>query len=139
MGPAVIRLLVSGSRSLTDREYLFRSLDTVVRERIPANEPVVLVHGGAQGADRLAAQWARERGHETEPHPADWRRHRKRAGGLRNQEMVDAGADRAVFFPLPGSTGTYDCLDRCLSAHIPVEVFHCHRNRPTPRQEGLWS
>lgn len=78
-----------------------------------------LVHGAATGADSLAAEWwgdIQER--PTEAHPADWDRHGKAAGPIRNQEMVDSGLDLCIAFP--GGRGTADMIRRCEAAGVPV-------------------
>jgi hypothetical protein len=57
-----------------------------------------------------------------EPYPADWS-FGKSGGPVRNQKMVDAGADVCLAFPLPDSTGTVDCMERARIAGIPTLVF----------------
>lgn len=115
-GRSSMRIIVCGSRNWVDYNAITSRLD-----RLPEN--AVIVHGGAPGADRLAAMWAELTRHETEEHKADWDRHGKAAGPIRNQEMVDAGADLAIAFRLNGaSRGTDDCIRRATSAGIPVEV-----------------
>lgn len=57
-----------------------------------------------------------------EPHPADWQRHGKAAGHIRNAEMVQAGADLVLAFYQRGArnTGTADLVRRASRAGIPV-------------------
>lgn len=106
-----MRLLVTGSRSWWDREQLHEELsaehDLLARTftRRYVAEGLTLVHGACpNGADKLAEEWA---GHheqfsvETEPHPADWEHHKRRAGTLRNTKMVDLGADACLAFAMP--------------------------------------
>jgi len=59
---------------------------------------------------------------EAEPHPADWERHGRAAGPIRNQEMADAGADLCIAFPYGIGKGTYDMIERARKAGIPVEI-----------------
>lgn len=68
------------------------------------------------GADRWAKIWCDRRGIPYKEYRADWDKHQKRAGPIRNQTMVDAGPDYAVVFP--GGRGTKDCHDRCKQAGI---------------------
>ncbi len=77
----------------------------------------VLVHGGATGADDLAAQWAERFGIEAEAHPAQWSIGRK-AGPLRNAKMARLGAALCVAFP--GNDGTADMIRKAKAAGIPV-------------------
>ena len=86
----------------------------------------VLVHGGARGADRLAAQMAEHYEMKTESHPANWDRDGIAAGLIRNQHMVDLGADLAVVFLVDGlpCKGTRDCLRRIEKAEIPYRKYY---------------
>src|SRR5690606_30354012 len=61
---------------------------------------------------------ARELGWHVVAYPADWRRHGRAAGPIRNQEMADAGADLCIAFP--GGRGTADMVRRARAAGIPV-------------------
>lgn len=122
-----VRILVTGTRKngAPIRERVFERLDSlVISEGFPLHRPIIVVHGKCPygGVDKYADDWATDRGHMVERHPAAWARYGKRAGGMRNQEMVDAGADYCIGFPAPGSRGTWDCLQRATDALIPVQV-----------------
>lgn len=126
-----MRVLVTGGRKFDDANMVVNALcqyppDTVV------------VHGGALGADALAAwYWAGIRQLKTEVHYANWPvcegvnctpSHRRKnklgeeycptAGPLRNQKMLESGVDLLIAFP--GGTGTEDMRYRALKAGIPV-------------------
>lgn len=113
-----MRILVTGSRNWTD-EALIRA---ALRQQAVGTEgqPKVVVHGAARGADRIAHQIALEFGWTADPHRADWGRFGKAAGPIRNQEMVDLGADICLAFVMEGSVGTVDCIRRAEEAGIPV-------------------
>ena len=137
------RILVTGSREWTDA----RTVESAILEAIrDFGRDLVIVHGDADGADKLADEAAWRHGLETDPKPADWDGpcrstckpgHRKRrrdgseycpaAGNCRNQEMVDGGAVVALAFLLPRSvspcTGTRDCARRTAAAGIPVRWY----------------
>lgn len=120
-----MRILVTGSRNWTDADAVYRALfEARMRARI--GEPVVIVHGHCPtGADRFADQWATQcvdPDVTVERHPADWAGRGKAAGPARNQRMVDAGADVCLAFPLPGSRGTWHCVQAAERAGIPVQV-----------------
>lgn len=116
------RVLVTGSRNYADKACVFGALDG-------AYEPgLTVVHGGARGADTLAGEWVqrmRTRGYPVveEVHPADWDKHGKPAGCIRNQEMVNLGADACLAFPLGESRGTRHCMKAAEKAGIPVINF----------------
>lgn len=109
-----MRVLVCGGRNFRDRNILFAELDRLHADWGPFKS---VIQGGADGADRLAKTWAEERGIECVTFPADWKKHGKRAGPLRNQQMIDEGKpDFAVSFP--GGAGTHDMMTRITKAKI---------------------
>lgn len=77
--------LVAGSRCFEDVVLLFDKLDYFLQRQ----EEVLIVHGGAQGADSIAAQYAEHRGFETKVFLPDWEGLGKKAGFVRNKEMID--------------------------------------------------
>jgi len=113
-GGAVIRVIVCGGRDFTDQRVVDDTLDRVHRK----HGAFTLVHGGAQGADLLAALWAASRGVEAEGHPAAWAVHGRAAGPKRNQYMLELGTDAVVAFP--GGRCTADMVRRARGAGVPV-------------------
>ena len=75
--------LVVGSRSFSDYPLLRDRLDTLLKNQ----DRVVIVSGGAKGADSLAARYANERGFPFVEFPADWERYGRKAGYIRNRKM----------------------------------------------------
>jgi hypothetical protein len=122
------RILVTGSRDLTDKEIVWGALSGVLETFIESMGPdewdITLIHGGAAGADTLAAEWAAEHAVKTERYNPQWGLYGKAAGPLRNQQMVNTGADICVGFLAKGSRGTADCLKRAEKAGIPTVVFN---------------
>jgi hypothetical protein len=62
-----------------------------------------LLHGGARGADRAIGRAARQLGWPVEVLPADWRRHGRAAGPIRNRELLELAISRAVALASPAS------------------------------------
>lgn len=121
-----MRLLITGSRSWVDRDAIERSLmrwylDVGSR----ADEAPVLVSGGCPtGADRMAEEaWTRQ-GLPLERHLADWDAHGKRAGFVRNAEMVKLGADACIAFIYDNSKGASMTADLAEKAGIPTLRLH---------------
>lgn len=126
------RILVTGSRDWSDPEAVYGALNATLREAWLAGcTRVIVVHGGARGADRHAGEWTRFPHHYAdvpvieEVHPADWNRHGKAAGHIRNQEMVDLDAHVCLAFFLRSALnrGTQDCVRRAEKAGIPVRRY----------------
>lgn len=114
------RVLVTGSRDWPDPSYVHRVLDAVCANNGWHRGDITVVHGGARGVDAYADDWARNRGVCTEVHKADWARHGRGAGPIRNQAMVNAGADICAAFIHQGSRGASHCADAAERAGIPV-------------------
>jgi hypothetical protein len=110
------RILVTGSRTWTDADAIHQAL----RSQVSPDEKAVVVHGGAAGADVMAGSSARFLGWRREVHCADWEKHGKAAGFIRNQHMVDLGADVCLAFIKNNSPGATDCAHRAEKAGIPV-------------------
>ena len=108
-----MRVLVCGGRDYADMDRVREALDGLD----PA--PEYLIEGGARGADRLAKGWAHMRGVPVLTYPAKWDEFGKRAGILRNAEMLEHGKpDLVVAFP--GGRGTADMVQRAERAGVPV-------------------
>ena len=110
-----LRVVVTGGRDFDDKAWVWSVLDRLHHERGIAR----LAHGGASGADIFAAQWAGNRGVHGAPYPADWRVKGKKAGPLRNREMLDAEKPDGVI-AFPGGRGTADCCRAAAERGIPV-------------------
>ena len=113
------RIIVCGSRAFQDKELLFRSLD----EALAGLDDVEIVSGHAQGADRLAEEYARERELDLKIFPADWKRYGKAAGPIRNREMLEYAKESAalVFAFWDGkSSGTKNMISMAKNDEIPV-------------------
>lgn len=110
-----MRVLVCGGREYDDWRTICWALDQYARNKPPAT----IIQGGAKGADFLAKVWAKYMAVDCEEYPADWKKHGKAAGGIRNQQMLDEGKpDIVVAFP--GGAGTADMIRRAKQAGVEV-------------------
>jgi hypothetical protein len=121
------RVLVTGSRDWEDVDLLRHQL-TLAWLQHPG--PFVVVHGGCPtGADDLASDLVAnmleaEMGDVSEEaHPADWKQHGRAAGPIRNQHMVNLGADLVLAFIRNGSRGASGCAALAEAAGIHVRRF----------------
>jgi predicted Rossmann-fold nucleotide-binding protein len=62
----------------------------------------LLLHGGARGADAAIARAAQQLGWSALALPAEWRRHGRAAGPIRNRQLLDQAIARAVAHSTPG-------------------------------------
>lgn len=123
-----LRILVTGSRTCTLEQastIVVRVLSTVVNSLADEFQDVIIVHGHCVhgGVDMVAHLWAIENAAAPEPHPAEWARHGKAAGPIRNAQMVALGANLCLAFPAPTSTGTWDCIRKAVAAGIPTQIY----------------
>ena len=129
------RVLITGSRAWSGERQIEEAFDRVAAANTEGF-PVVLIHGGAAGADRMCADSAKARGWRIEQHLAKWDTHDdecpfwhwelpicKMAGHRRNQEMVDSRADVCFAFIHERSRGATTCAARAKAANIPLFVW----------------
>lgn len=113
------RVLVCGGR-----DYLLFSAVFEALEVVWANSPGVLVviEGGAQGADQAASMWAEEHaelGVKHEQYKAEWGKYGKRAGPIRNKRMLREGKPDLVI-AMPGGKGTKNMVKQAQQISVPV-------------------
>jgi len=114
-----VRVIVCGSRTWSDEAAIAERLDQLPRWGL------TIVHGGARGADNVAGLWASGAGVDVEPFPADWDTHGRSAGPIRNQQMLDAGADLVIAFRSDGvSKGTDHMCSIARRRGVRVEVVN---------------
>lgn len=112
-----LRVLVCGGRDYKNVVVVYDQLDTL-RRKAP-HDAMLVIQGGATGADKLARQWAMDRSVEYQNYPADWATHGRAAGPIRNERMLIAGRPNLVV-AFPGGNGTADMVRRVRSAGIEV-------------------
>jgi hypothetical protein len=110
-------VLVCGGRDFTDYNWLANTLEAaIVYGKMDITQ---IIHGNARGADRLADRWASKMGIPCRRFDADWKTHRRKAGPIRNQQMIDEGKPDLVI-AFPGPPGTADMTARAKRHGIPV-------------------
>lgn len=79
-----------------------------------------LINGGARGADALAKEWGeRKSGVIVDTYYADWKKHGKAAGPIRNVQMLKEGRPNAVV-AFSGGSGTSHMISIAEKAGVPV-------------------
>lgn len=114
-----MKVLVCGGRDFEKFHILERVLDVVHKDgRIS-----LIIEGGAEGADKLAFDYAYMNLIPSMRFPANWHKYKKAAGPIRNQQMLDEGKpDLVVAFPTKNSQGTWDMIRRAEKAGIKIIV-----------------
>lgn len=119
------RLLIAGSRSYEGQPLawaspIFDNASYVFD--VPFDE---IISGGARGIDALAVAWASFKGAPFRVIEADWNRHGKRAGWLRNLEMAALSTHCIVVWDRL-SKGARMMIDIAYEQDIPTVVVTPH-------------
>jgi len=117
------RVLVTGSRDWDRPEVIHAALETELALAVAAGWQMIVIHGGAKGADAQAASWAHGKAVLVEPHHARWGLEGRFAGVNRNRRMVNLGADVTLAFIRNGSRGASHCARLAEEAGIPVNRY----------------
>lgn len=72
----------------------------------------LLVVGSSKGVDAQAAAWARKNGIQVKIVPADWDKHGRSAGPIRNSLMLKEHPETLAVISFPGGKGTEDCTKK---------------------------
>ena len=116
--------LVAGSRTFNNYALLEQKLNIALQRQ--HDKDIVIVSGGARGADALAERYAKEHGYQLRVFPANWNKHGRRAGMIRNEEMHKFISQ----FPYRGcicfwdgaSSGTKNNFGLCAKFNTPLRV-----------------
>ena len=110
-----MKTIIAGSRDITDYETVRAAVDA------SGFHISAVVSGKARGVDRLGEQWAREYSVPVKEFPADWNRHGKAAGPIRNRQMADyAGALIAIWDG--ESHGTKDMIVQARKNNLMIYI-----------------
>lgn len=110
-----MKLIVAGGRNynLTDRDK--SHLDALI-----LSIECVVSGGCPTGVDRDAEAWAEALGIPVARFPADWQKHGRAAGPIRNREMAEYADAIAVF---PGGKGTESMVKEAKLARLQIYDF----------------
>lgn len=111
------KIIVAGTRTFNDYELLKTTLDNLLQNKTD----IVIMSGGAKGADALGERYAKENNYPVEKYEADWNNldvkpcvvkyskygkpYNALAGHIRNEKMAQAACAAAIFWD-GSSTGS---------------------------------
>ena len=107
-----MRVLICGGRNFDDLPLMRKELEKI--KNITA-----IIHGGAKGADTQAGILAKILNIECVVYPADWSKHGKSAGPIRNAQMLKDGKASLVL-AFPGGRGTANMISLASKAFVAV-------------------
>lgn len=120
-----MKVLVCGSRQFTDYRKAKDALDRV-HQGCYISE---IIHGGAFGGDQCGARYAQENDIPVHVFPPDWISFGRRAGIVRNVQMLREGTpDYVVAFWDGKSKGTKHMIRIADEAGVPVKIVDICNN-----------
>jgi hypothetical protein len=122
-----IRIIIAGSRTFKDYEYLKAKLSDFIKEH--PNKKFTIVSGMACGADQLGERFARENHIPIKRFYANWNTLGKKAGYIRNLQMLDyidqCNCEGCVIAFWDGnSKGTRHIIKSAKKMNIPIIIHN---------------
>ena len=91
-------IVAGGGRDLA---WPLAQVRSALLQPVAARPVLQLLHGAARGADQLIASAADQLGWPVTAIAADWQRHGRRAGPIRNRQLLDRAQQLAVAVSTP--------------------------------------
>ena len=111
-----MKIIVAGSRHFNDYWFIHEKL----KDRITSKDQIV--EGGAKGVDEQARNYALKKNISFRTFDADWDKHGKAAGPIRNAKMADY-ADKLIAFYDGNSRGTGNMIKTAKSKGLGIEII----------------
>lgn len=137
-----MKIIITGSRTVQNQKLVKSRFDSMFRDYIrrmkPVGTEITIIHGGSIGVDSLIDSIFRSDGdyvkyevdgvvydvflHVFPVTAADWQKHGRKAGLVRNVEMLESGPDVVFAFWRAGleSKGTIHCVSEAARRGVLV-------------------
>lgn len=114
-----MKLAIIGSRGFNDYDFLKKNVSDFLKH----NSFVCthIISGGAKGADKLAEQFALDNQLDMIVFKPDWKQFGKRAGFIRNTEIIEK-ADVVIAFWDGISSGTKDAIMKAIELNKRTKI-----------------
>jgi hypothetical protein len=115
------KIAVVGSRSFDDYFFFYQRLSEYI-----GDDEVVLISGGAAGADQFAEIYAHDVGLSILIHFPKWvvdNKYKRNAGFIRNKQIVDDATEMIAFWN-GKSQGTKSSISLAQKKGIPVTIVN---------------
>lgn len=114
-------ILICGSRNFHDYDFLENKCNLLL-SKIKKKSDIKIISGGAKGVDSLAKIYADNNSFEFAEYPANWKEYGKKAGYLRNKEMVEK-CTHCIAFWNGESKGTKHSINLTKSMNKPLRIM----------------
>lgn len=117
-----MRVIIAGSRNASAG-----AADALVEHAIDQARWLIheVVSGAARGIDQAGERWARKNGIPIIRFPADWKKHGKAAGPIRNRQMAEYVGEIGglIAIQIDRSRGTADMIRQAEERSLAVYVL----------------
>lgn len=113
-----MKVIIAGSREFSDFPLLYSKCDEILE----SHTDIEIVSGTAKGADKLGEHYASLKGYSVTQFPADWEKHYRKAGFIRNEQMANYGEMLIAFWD-GESKGTKHMIDLAKSKGLETHVI----------------
>ena len=116
-----IKVAIVGRRTFNS----YDDVEAVMSKFISSNDVTVteIVSDGAKGADALGERYAENHNIPTKIYYADWKKFGRRAGPIRNVDIINR-CDACIAFWDGKSHGTKHDIELCREQHKPCIIFN---------------
>lgn len=116
------KVIIAGSRGFSNYKLLREQCNKYLCEKRKTCN-IIIVSGGARGADKAGEKYAQDEGFDLEVYPAQWKKLGKQAGYRRNEQMAEV-ADALIAFWDGESKGTKHMIDIMTNKGLPTKVIN---------------
>lgn len=115
-----MRVIIAGGRDFSDYDLLKSKCDYYLSNIL---EDICIISGGADGADYLGELYAKELGYDLITYHANWTKHGRAAGPIRNVAMAK-NADLLIAFWDGKSKGTDHMITTAKMFNLKIRVIN---------------
>jgi hypothetical protein len=112
-----MKVIIAGGREITNYDLVTCA---ITRSEFEITE---VVSGMARGVDTLAVKYAKDNNLILKEFPADWKKHGKKAGPIRNSEMANY-ADALIAVWDGKSKGTNNMINQAINRKLKVYIYY---------------
>jgi len=121
------RIVIAGCRDYYNYEEAKAYIDYIL-SNIRASNEIIILSGGANGADMLGERYANENGFLIEKYPAQWEKYGASAGPRRNKQMAQ-DCDYVICFWDGNSRGTRSMIEYAKKLKKPIRIKIIKKNK----------
>lgn len=114
------RVIIAGSRSITDQDLIYQYINHLLKNI--KNDEIKIVTGLAKGVDTIGLNYGLENNYKTIGFPANWDKHKKSAGYMRNVLMSWYGTHLIAFWD-GVSNDTKHMIDISMHNQLKIEII----------------